>query len=204
MICWWSWSRACILYFLCYCCPCVGGAITKTAGKWTLEVWTEWTTESTWYFKYSGDGRTEAWATLSQWNAAERHHPQLCHVDGFREHWWYWLLCDTTDSQFIIVSVFTTHSKLRKVLFLVLPVTFFCFYRVSYAKRGLGSRNSVRLSVSVRPSVRHTRALWLVQRTYRQYFYTTRKGNLSSFLMPKISAKFQRGHPQRGRQREVG
>jgi len=39
---------------------------------------------------------------------------------------------------------------------------------------------------SVRPSVRlsvchsHTRALWLIQRTYRRYFYTTWKGNPSS------------------------
>jgi len=48
-------------------------------------------------------------------------------------------------------------------------------------------------------SVRHTRALWLIRRTYLRYFYTTRKGNHSSFLMPKISAKFQRGS-----QREVG
>ena len=39
---------------------------------------------------------------------------------------------------------------------------------------------------------------------YRWYFYTTRKGNNSSFLTPKISAKFQLGHRRRGRQREVG
>jgi len=29
-------------------------------------------------------------------------------------------------------------------------------------------------------SVCHTRALWLIQRTYRRYFYTTRKSNPSS------------------------
>ena len=61
---------------------------------------------------------------------------------------------------------------------------------------------SVRLSVCL--SVCHTRALWLIQRTYRRYFYTTRKGNPYSFLTPKISSKFQRVHPQLGRQREVG
>ena len=33
-------------------------------------------------------------------------------------------------------------------------------------------------------SVCHTRALWLIQRTYRRYFYTTWKGNPSSFLLP--------------------
>jgi len=52
------------------------------------------------------------------------------------------------------------------------------------------SRNSVCLSV------RHMHALWLIQRTYRQYFYTTWKRNP---LMPKILAKFQWGHPRRGR-----
>ena len=75
------------------------------------------------------------------------------------------------------------------------------FYRASYA--------SAVLLVVILPvclSVRHTRALWLfqIQRTDRRYFYTARKGSHSSFLMPKISAKFKRGHPQRGRQREVG
>ena len=33
-------------------------------------------------------------------------------------------------------------------------------------------------------SVHHTRALWLIQRTYRRYFYTIWKGNPSSFLPP--------------------
>jgi len=71
--------------------------------------------------------------------------------------------------------------------------------RVSYASAVLGV-----VILSVRLSVRHKRALWLIQRTDRRYFYITRKGNHSGFLLPKISAKFQRGHPQRGRQREVG
>ena len=31
-------------------------------------------------------------------------------------------------------------------------------------------------------SVCHTRALWLIQRTYRWYFYTVWKGNTSSFM----------------------
>ena len=58
--------------------------------------------------------------------------------------------------------------------------------------------------LSVCLSVCHTCALWLIQRTYRWYFYTTWKGAPSSFLMPKFSAKFQRGHPRRGRQIKVG
>jgi len=53
-------------------------------------------------------------------------------------------------------------------------------------------------------SVRHTHALWLIQRTHRGHLYTTWKGNPPSFLLPKISAKFQWGHPQQGRQIEVG
>ena len=58
--------------------------------------------------------------------------------------------------------------------------------------------------LSIHQSICHTRALWLIQRTYWRYFYTTWKGNPSSFLTPKISAKFQRGHPRQGRQIEVG
>ena len=69
--------------------------------------------------------------------------------------------------------------------------------RRSYASAVLGV-----VILSVRLSVCHTRALWLIQTTYRRYFYTTWKGNPSSFLMPKISAKFQRGH--HGRQIEMG
>jgi len=72
---------------------------------------------------------------------------------------------------------------------------------VCVCKRGLGSRKSVRPSVcpSVRPSVCPSHACFVAnpKKTYRRYFYTTRKGNHSGFLMPKISAKFQRGHPQR-------
>ena len=37
--------------------------------------------------------------------------------------------------------------------------------------------------LSVHPSVCHTLALWLIQRTYRRYFYTTWKGD-PSFLPP--------------------
>jgi len=71
--------------------------------------------------------------------------------------------------------------------------------RRSYASAVLGV-----VILSVRLSVRHTRALWLIQRSCRRCFYTSWKGNPSSFLMRKISAKFQRGHPKQGRQIEVG
>jgi len=63
----------------------------------------------------------------------------------------------------------------------------------------LSVRQSVRLSVPLSHTyfVTNPKNLPVI-------FYTTWKGNFSSFLMPKISAKFQRGHPRRGRQIEVG
>jgi len=59
-----------------------------------------------------------------------------------------------------------------------LPVYIFTARRI-YASAVLGV---VDLILSACPSVCHTRALWLIQRTYRRYFYTTWKGNPSSFL----------------------
>jgi len=75
--------------------------------------------------------------------------------------------------------------------------------RRSYARVVLGV---VILSVcpSVCPSVCHTRALWLIQRTYRRHFYTTWKGNPSSFRTPNISAKFQRVTPNGGAKERWG
>jgi len=55
---------------------------------------------------------------------------------------------------------------------------------------------SVRLSVCL--PVRHTRALWLIQRTYLRYFYTAWKDNPSSFLLPKISANSNGVSPNGG------
>jgi len=51
--------------------------------------------------------------------------------------------------------------------------------RRSYASAVLGV-----VILSVCPLVCHTHALWLIRRTYRRYFYTTWKGNSSSFLPP--------------------
>jgi len=80
--------------------------------------------------------------------------------------------------------------------FLVMLLVVFTARR-SYASTVLGV---VILSVcpSICVSVCHMCALWLIQRTYWRYFYTAWKGNPSSFLVPKISAKFQRGHPRWG------
>ena len=51
---------------------------------------------------------------------------------------------------------------------------------------------------SVRPSVCPSHASFVTNpKNLPAIFYTTRNDNHSSFLMPKISAKFQRGHPQR-------
>jgi len=49
----------------------------------------------------------------------------------------------------------------------------------SYASTVLGV-----VILSVFLSVCHTHALWLIQRTYRRYFYTIWKGSPSSFLPP--------------------
>jgi len=97
-----------------------------------------------------------------------------------------------TPCQYIDTTLKTIHCTTT------LPLTVFTVRR-SYASAVLGV---VILSVCL--SVRHTCALWLIQRTYRWYFYTIWKGNPSSFLMPKISAKFQWDHPQRGREIDVG
>jgi len=75
--------------------------------------------------------------------------------------------------------------------------------RRSYASAVLGVVIlSVRLSVclSVRPSdVFLSHACFVTNsKNLQAIFYTTRKGNPSSFLTPEISSKFQRGHPRRG------
>jgi len=66
-------------------------------------------------------------------------------------------------------------------LFNMLNTNDFITARRNYASAVLGV---VILSVclSVCPTVCHTRALWLIQRTYRWYFYTAWKGNPFSFL----------------------
>ena len=72
--------------------------------------------------------------------------------------------------------IFTSSSPWTRCLLVPFPSS---FYR---AVLGV-------VILSVRPSVRHTRALRLIQRTYTgDIFYTTRKGNHSSFLTPKMSA----------------
>ena len=59
--------------------------------------------------------------------------------------------------------------------------------------------------LSVRPSICPSHACFVTNpKNLTAIFYITRNSNHSSFLMPKSSAKFQWGHPQRGRQREVG
>jgi len=73
------------------------------------------------------------------------------------------------------------------------------FYRASYASAVLAV-----VILSVCPSVCHTRALWVIQRTDRQYFYTTRKSNHSSFLMPKILAKSNGVTPNGGAKERWG
>jgi len=78
--------------------------------------------------------------------------------------------------------------EVKSALLCVLFVSCYHQWLVFTARRSNASAvlGVVILSVcpSVCPSVCHTRALWLIQRTYRQYFYTTWKRNPSSFLPP--------------------
>ena len=76
---------------------------------------------------------------------------------------------DSSGDQRVMVGVSRSHLRTngRQLVHRLSPlrrhgvVCAMHFYRARYAKRGLGSRNSVRPSVrpSVRLSVRHTRAL---------------------------------------------
>jgi len=104
---------------------------------------------------------------------------------------WLWLTSGMTIWDHVCVVVADTLNTCCKIviyLYCVVHQNIFTARR-SYASAVLGV---------VILSVCHTRALWLIQRTYQRCFYTIRKGNPSSFLMPKISAKFQRSHPQWG------
>jgi len=56
------------------------------------------------------------------------------------------------------------------------------------------------LCLSVRPSVRSRCST----KTAKRRINTSRQPRDSSFLIPKISAKFDRDHPLRGRQMQVG
>jgi len=69
--------------------------------------------------------------------------------------------------------------------------------RLFTARRSYASAVLRVVILSVCPSVSHTRALWLIQRSYRRYFYTTWKDNPSSFLPPnrqQHSGTFYSGH----------
>jgi len=70
------------------------------------------------------------------------------------------------------------HSRCGHYIFALWFISLFTVRRI-YASAVLGV-----VILSVCPFVCHTRALWLIQRTYRRYFYTAWKGNPSSFLSP--------------------
>ena len=76
------------------------------------------------------------------------------------------------------------------------------FYRAMLCIRGT-SHGPVSVCLSVRPSVTSRCSTKTAKHRITQTtpHDTTRD---SSFLTPKISAKFDRGHPLRGRQMQVG
>jgi len=62
----------------------------------------------------------------------------------------------------------------------------FCYLTVFTARRSYASAVLGVVIMSVCPSVCHTCALWVMQRTYRRYFCTTWKGNPSGCLHPTV------------------
>ena len=70
-----------------------------------------------------------------------------------------------------LMAIYERHLKTILPTLLLWLSIMLGFYHASYASAVLGA---------VILSVCYTRALWLIQRTYRQYFYTTWKSNPSS------------------------
>ena len=82
-----------------------------------------------------------------------------------------------------IATMSPAHNRHASAEACTVPVLLVYFFtaRFSYASAVLWVE-----ILSVRLSICHTRALWLIQRTYRRYLYATWKGNPSSFLPPKV------------------
>jgi len=99
--------------------------------------------------------------------------------------------CELGDKLTTHQANFYTHQSLT-VLFLP---------RDSYAKRGIYRRRvSVYECVCVSFTLRY--CIKMAKRRIMQI--TLHNSTMTSFLMPKIMAKFQRDHPLRGRQMQVG
>jgi len=71
----------------------------------------------------------------------------------------------------------------------------FSFYRASYASAVIGVVILSLRRLSVCLSVCHTRALWLIQRTDRRYFYTSRTGQSFWFSDANDLSEIQTGSP---------
>ena len=101
-----------------------------------------------------------------------------------------------------MVTCLERDADLRMVQLMPLPLTVSCFskiqigfYRAKLCIRGTTSHRSV----SVRLSQVGVLLQWLNVGSHKQHHTIA-----SSFLAPKISAKFDRGHRLRGRQMQVG
>ena len=97
-----------------------------------------------------------------------------------------------------ICAIISAFSIARVCLLYVLPVI---FTRATPASAGISSRR-VSICLSVRPYVTSRCSTETAKRRITQKHHTI--GQHSSFLVPKISAKFRRSHPQRRRQMKVG
>ena len=73
-----------------------------------------------------------------------------------------------------------------------IPLRLYTFYGASICEGGLGSRNSVRLSVCLSMSVRLSHA-WIVTKLmmHCRYFDTTRKDNHSVTLTPTVVGRLR-------------
>jgi len=120
---------------------------------------------------------------------------QVCHDVGRCVKMGVLLRPTATKSQWtVLVEYHTISITVRCVIKHVLDDNF--YRRRSYASALLGV---VILSVCLSHACFVTNS-----RNLPAIFLYTWKGNPSSCLMPKISAKFQRGYPQQGHQIEVG
>ena len=114
------------------------------------------------------------------------------------------LLCHSADisSTFCRYFQLLFYQLLHEARLTVITVR---FYRAMLCIRGT-SHFPVSVCPSVRPSVRPSVTSRCSTKTAkgRITHNTTRYHRNSSFLVPKISAKFDRGHPLRGRRMQVG
>ena len=142
-------------------------------------------------FKYSTTRQTCRYTTLWNTNAEKWHHSEIRIAinDESQGSIAKNLRCDES-----LYYAFIIHSAGARIF------TVRC-----YASAVLAMALCLSICLSVCPSIRPSQVGVLLKRlnvgSHKQHHMIPKD---SSFLMPKISAKFDRGHPLRGRQMQVG